>query len=214
MAYENEFSHELPRVDGSGKTIPILLCICGKAPMGTDSANKREVLRLCAGCFGIVNVPLHGLDGVSHLACPVGGPSTALLDANGLLTTSVRGELVGIGTEECFAHPVRTVAQRLVKVQPQAPSGSEWVPKQPIQGGGAPIEKRRSFNGMNRRSFPGPETRIGLPSSRRSDEFHDMGAFRQQRPAPVANMGGSTAGQDDGDGESVRGQLNQNFKVP
>lgn len=110
-AYERKIVQMLPYYDIS--SVPYLMCGCGDIPMGTPrdaspaAPLTREVLRYCPGCNGVVNVPLHHIDGRTHLACIPGRPSTALLDEDGLVAMNVQAELLGIGDDEtCEAHPV------------------------------------------------------------------------------------------------------------
>lgn len=132
-------------------------------PMDAASYNTlkvREVMRLCAGCEGVVNVPLHHLDGEHHLACIPGRASQALLDENGLVVASVEAEVVGMTLDEtCFAHPVRTVAQRVIWSRPKSSA-------------------RETFSGLP--SSPGG-TGMWTPPAQDA-------RGSQQRPVPVARM--------------------------
>ncbi|KAK4611829.1 hypothetical protein CLAFUW4_12885 [Fulvia fulva] len=71
----------------------ILKCPCGNTPV-----LREETLRICAGCEGLVSVPLHGLDQSTHLACVPGARSQRFVngEAQGYLGSST----------PCTAHPV------------------------------------------------------------------------------------------------------------
>jgi hypothetical protein len=74
-----------------------IACACGARPM-----TMSEALRLCACCNGAVTVPLHALDGVTHLVCPYGEVSRRIIGEEGGDLDRV---LTGMATE-CIAHPV------------------------------------------------------------------------------------------------------------
>lgn len=92
---------------GQPTTQPMLLCACGKWPMW-----PYEVLRVCAGCHGAVTVPLHALDGVTHLACTIGKPSRRLVGEGESMNIQLTGSRL-----ECIAHPMRPLVQSLGEQQ-------------------------------------------------------------------------------------------------
>lgn len=188
MQYEMLHSAIIPDIDNA--KVRYLKCKCGRIPMGTPrdaSTAIREVMRLCAGCDGVVNVPLHHLDGTTHLACIPGRVSQALLDENGLVAESVKSEVLGIALDEsCSVHPVRTVAERVICLTPKkgnargsaASAGSTEMRYLASMGRNVGLPTSR---GMTMRPPGSLENEMRLPESVQARGL-------QQRPVPMARM--------------------------
>lgn len=227
-----------------------LQCECGQDVMGwaTDAAPHsplvREVLRVCSGCSGVVNVPLHHLDGKTHLACIPGRWSQALVGAEGLVAASVEGEPLGLDTnedEKCIAHPVRTISQRIISSRKLrtvsavrmptsggfqggisdpgqraiSPQASTGVwPTQPMVGGMGPQSQASMGMTMQQQVFGGMPSQPAREMENRPPAF---GAIRntQQRQAPMALMVPATPEEQwEEEDTSKRGQLNPGFRFP
>ncbi|CZT18661.1 uncharacterized protein RCC_04505 [Ramularia collo-cygni] len=227
-----------------GKSVSYLRCECRKAPMGTSYGASsspllvREVLRLCAGCTGVVNVPLHHLNGESHLSCIPGTPSRALLDEHGIVAKSVEAPLVGMNdTETCIGHPVRIVAQRIVAVKHKdkrresagrLPGSGDTGLRSQASGGTTTqsdasrgvVTRPHASGGSSTRSHASGGVAMPLQASggsaKRSSVL-DGTPSTQQQQAPVALMVPSTPTHFSSDGReknNATGQLNQGFRFP
>jgi hypothetical protein len=180
--------------------------------MGTPNNEwewPREVMRYCAGCAGVVNVPLHHLDGETHLNCPAGRVSLANLDDHGMVAGNALLCLMGVGVhpdrkgdgvgEECFAHPVLTVT-----------SPPFWSPvrKDSVVGSPTPL-KRSPAVGKYEEQSPGP-------SNAGSDHQRLANTVPPARLIPSSPVGiaSAPAGRAFAGNSSMRGRLNPGYRFP